>query len=162
MSYFTFKNKKYASVPLGAKNIPFNNVKSNLSASNVQDAIDAITGNIVKVDNNMNTQAEIFSILTSNMTSNETNVYNCNWQDYELICITMGNYWNAEVSIVVPTAAYFSTTGEGTRVILIRPTNADIRCSVFQNGENIIKLSPSANCVSANNFYIRIYGVISK
>lgn len=51
MSYFMFKNKKYASVPLGAGNVPFNDAKSSLGATNVQDAIDAIMEDVSEVNN---------------------------------------------------------------------------------------------------------------
>ena len=82
--------------------------------------------------------------------------YSANWQDYDLLIVSVGNYNNVRSTIVV-TKDYFATTGSGARVIITND-QGDITYEVHSNYGTSGKIYIKATSVQANQ-YISVWAV---
>ena len=113
------------------------------------------------LNSNLVGQKSIFSVATSTLTANTGNAKSCNWQDYQFLIMTMGTYANIDSTLVITTEGYFKYTNSGTRPILIWSQNpTKVTCKIYQNWNGSIILNPSSDCVSQNNFFVTIFGLI--
>lgn len=97
----------------------------------------------------------------SDMTVDTANIYDCAWQDYELLVITFGHYANVTDTITVP-YSYFNNSTTSNRVILRPVLRNEAVIQIYQNGKGRVAIMPNSSAVGLTDYHIYIYGIIKR